>query len=113
MTSDISPEAQLDIDAGKRLSYTVALHIAGLGDSAYGQWIAVRLADGSTDGNCYPSKRDAVRMQSTPLFYTYVKILPGGITMADATTYLKICRLLRDQGMDLTKDEENVTLGTV
>lgn len=88
-------EAQEFIDAGKRISDTVSLHLLVTSDllNNVGRWCAFRLQDGTSDNAVYDTKEDAIRHQKgDPKQYCYLKITPDGITLKDAMSYLKINR---------------------
>lgn len=96
-----------DMDAGKRFADAVNLHLQAAmasGDlmDAVGQWVAISLADGSSDGNLYPDKETAVFNQHYPKDNGYIKITPDGITPQDA---LKLLRLMRNPMIDNTAPE--------
>lgn len=86
-----------DIDAGRRLSDAITLHLSAAtaqGDmfAAVGRWVAAKLEDGSTDGILYETKDEAVRGQSLPKICCYVKIPPDGMPAHDALRYIQINR---------------------
>lgn len=58
-------------------------------------WVALRLADGGSDGTLYPSKRDAVRHQSDEFLCAYFSYrgAPGGFAnLKDAAVWLEYHR---------------------
>lgn len=84
-------------DAGKRIADAVNLHLQAAmaeGDimAAVGQWVAVALADGKSDGNLYPDKETAVSRQRYPKDCGYICITPDGIKPTDAEKLLVIMR---------------------
>lgn len=83
-----------EIDAAKRVSDTVNLHLVAQTDikDATGKWVAFLLCDGTSDGNLYDEKDDAIRHQSDPKACCYLKITPDGISVQDAVHYLRINR---------------------
>lgn len=90
-------------DAAKRLSDTHRLHKSALGQLAIGRWFACALADGTTDGVLYDSKRDAVRHQHhNEQFYAFVCVNPGDCTPCEAEEYLHINRMLYSRGIRMT-----------
>ena len=77
------------------MSDTVALHLLATSDlhENVGRWCAFKLEDGTTDGDTYPSKDDAIRMQKgNPKQYCYVKIPPTGMPLNEAAIYLRLSR---------------------
>jgi hypothetical protein len=93
-----SPEILALADAGKRVHDTVALHIVG---GNVGKWVAVRLADGSSDGIPYDSRSDAIAHQLHEQLCCYLKVTPDGITPQDAVRFILVNRALYDAGYRL------------
>ncbi len=85
-------------EAGRRCSDLIRLHIA-TGNA--GQWVAIRLSDGGSDGTAYPTRRDAIRHQLHETLCAYVKIPRDDMPPAEATRFLGINRLLYDKGLRL------------
>lgn len=88
-------EASEFIDAAKRISDTISLHVLVTSDlmENVGRWCAFKLQDGTSDGETYPTKDDAMRLQKgDPKLYCYIKIPPDGMPLNHAATYLRICR---------------------
>lgn len=50
-------------DAARRVADTHNLHLEVQGIDAQGQYFAAKLEDGTTDGELYPTRRDAIRHQ--------------------------------------------------
>lgn len=89
-------------DAAKRVSDTHRLHKAALGHDAIGKCFAAALADGTTDGVLYDTKRDAVRHQHhNEQLYAFVFTGPGDVSVCEAEEFLAQCRLLYDRGIRL------------
>jgi hypothetical protein len=79
--------------AAKRCSDAVSLAaIAG----ASGMWVAVRLADGSTDGNVYDSREAAIRHQKGLAAFVPAQVQPGGMQHPEAEAFLDYWRRLSD-----------------
>lgn len=90
-------------DAAKRVSDEVNLHLAAAGRMAYGQWIAVALADGSSDHVLYASRRAAVIHQHhNEQYFAYVRLIPHRMTVCEAEAFLRLHRLAYDNGFRLT-----------
>jgi hypothetical protein len=88
-------------DAGKRLAGIVNTYVA-----CRNPWelkdivLAVRLADGSTDGNLYDSQQDAVRhSDETRCFYFHFKGNIGGIDPREAAIVIQFHREARESGL--------------
>jgi hypothetical protein len=92
---DISPEDLALADAGRRASEVISLHILG---GNVGKWVAIRLADGSSDGIPYDSRADAVNHQLHEQLCCYVKVPPDGMPPVDAVRFILINRALYDAG---------------
>jgi hypothetical protein len=88
-------------DAARRASDAVNLHYAALGTEAIGKWVAIRLADGSSDGTLYDRKRDAVRHQPDEKLAAYVCIHVGGLNICAAESFMKTSRMAYDAGFRL------------
>jgi hypothetical protein len=78
-------------DAAKRCSDTYRLHRSANLTNAIRKWIAVALADGTSDGVLYDTKRDAVRHQHhNEQFYAFVCIGPHDMAPCDAEEFLEL-----------------------
>lgn len=97
-----SPEILALADAGKRASETVNLHVLG---GSVGKWVAIRLADGSSDGIPYDTRRDAIAHQLHEQLACYLKVTPDGITPQDAVRFILVNRALYDAGYRLADPE--------
>lgn len=89
---------QEDLDTANRCSDAVNLHLQAAiaqGDimGAVHKWIAVKLSDGSSDGNLYDTKDDALKhVTGDPKHWCYIQIPPDGMSVKDAMHFLKISR---------------------
>jgi hypothetical protein len=93
-------------DAAKRVSDTVNLHLSAAGRMAYGQWIAVALADGASDNVLYASRRAAVSHQHHNEHYcAYIRLLPHAMSVCEAEAFLRMHRLAYDAGFRLSDPE--------
>lgn len=81
-------------DDAKRLSDAANLHWAAAEWGSVGKFIAFDLNDGSTDGNLYDSRIDAVRHQSNEYNCGYIHLHPLGMTPCEAEILLKTARQL-------------------
>jgi hypothetical protein len=103
-------------DAARRASEVVTLHVlAHIPPGAVfpdwngpAPWVAIRLSDGGSDGNLYPSKADAVRHQLVREQCAYIRIPPTGMNIAEAENQLKWVRALYAAGMDLADPDMQV-----
>lgn len=104
------PRDIADVDAAKRLSdFVNNICISQPLDVVIRSWIAISLADGSTDGNLYESRRDAVRNQyyEQQCAYLCLKEAPHGMPTQEAYVYLKYHRDAYDAGLRLTDPEKD------
>ena len=87
-------------DAAKRISDTYRLHRTAQGAAAIGRFFAAALADGSTDGQLYDGKRDAVRHQHhNEQRYIFLAIGPHDLSPCEAEELLHIQRMFYDRGI--------------
>jgi len=86
-------------DAGRRCSDAVRMHIAAGG---VGRYIAVKLTDGSNDGNLYDTRADAIRHQLHETQCMYVKIPADDMPPEHATRLLVLSRKVYDAGAHFT-----------
>lgn len=97
-------------DAVKRLCDAVNIHIDAQGSEAFGKYVAIRLADGSSpDGTLYDTRADAARVQPDPWCF-YVKVSPGGIQENEAWVVLGYARQARDAGTIFQNEEPVVPM---
>jgi hypothetical protein len=99
---------QEKLDAARRCSDAVNFQIAVHGENAWGKWIAVRLADGSTDATLYDTKNDAVRHQLHENLCAYICIVPTGMPVQDALSFMETNRKLYAAGMRLSDPDRHV-----
>lgn len=109
----MTPSFQLH-EAGQRASDIINQHIADHGWWEIRHcWIAVRLADGSTDGNLYDKRIEAVRRQVNGEFScAYVCLIglgPAGSTPRDMAIFLMFNREAYKAGVRMT--DPDVTHG--
>lgn len=99
-----SEKAQEFADAGRRASDIInGIITAHPWDDIKDKFIAIRLEDGSSDGNIYDTKADAVRHQTHEQQCAYVgfRNLVGGATPKEMAIYLKFNRDAYLAGMRL------------
>jgi hypothetical protein len=63
-----------------------------------GHWIAIRLADGGSDGVVYDHRREAVSHQFHESLCAYVKVHPAGMSAEEAESVLRFYRFAYDNG---------------
>lgn len=98
-------------DAARRMSDAVNLHITASGDGAFGKWVSCKLTDGSSDGNLYDRKEDAIHHAILGSeYYAYVHVTPGGMSPAQAERYLKFTRQLYDMGARVKASDGDRTI---
>jgi len=98
-------------DAAKRASAEYNTHYVCGGNPAIGRWIAISLADGSTDHQLYDTKREAVRHQHhNEKNFAFVQIQPQSMPVCDAEAMLSIHRKMAEAGVTLI-DRDSPTGG--
>lgn len=104
-TDDLySEKIQEFMDAGRRASDIInGLITAHPWDDIKDKFVAIHIADGSSDGNIYDTKADAVRHQTHEQQYAYVAFcnLVGGATPKEMAIFLKFNRDAYLAGMRL------------
>ena len=80
-------------DDAKRLADAINLHIHAQGSDAFFKIIAFRLEDGSSDGNLYDDRDDAIRhTKAKPGIWAFAQIHPTGSTPREASSALRWAR---------------------
>lgn len=89
-------------DAGRRAYDAVQVHVFATGwDERIRSWVALKLADGSSDGVLYDSRGAACRHvpdQRYYAFFSYRNAPSGFSSRTDAQLYLDYHRMAYDQG---------------
>jgi hypothetical protein len=85
-------------DIGRRASDIIHLHILA---GRVGEWVALRLIDGSSDGQTYPDRATAIRHQVHEQLCCYMRVTPDGIRPVDAYRFIELNRALYDAGFRL------------
>lgn len=101
-----------ETDAARRCSDAVNAMLAFHGPDAAGRWIAVRLSDGGSDGHLYDTKPDAVRHQIHETMCAYICIVPTGMPVDDARSFLRTHRKMYDAGMRLSDPDTHIQMPT-
>lgn len=113
MPETSSPEvAQANRDRARRLSDAVTLALLGQGRGVVGKWLAARLSDGSTDGNVYDRKADAIRHQLHEQQCAYVCVPFDGMTERQADMYLRFTEGLYAAGHRLADPDTHAQMPT-
>lgn len=102
--------AALYSDRARACSDAVNLHFQAVGNDCIGLWVAIRLSDGGSDGNLYPTKADAKRFQLHDNQCAYVNLVPGGMSPRQAQTYLTFMEGLYDAGLDLADPDMQIQM---
>jgi hypothetical protein len=95
-------------DAAKRCAAVITQHLADNREEAIHSWVAIRLSDGGSDGNLYPSKAIAVQHQIHEHQCAYILVPPEGMSVAAAESYLKTVRQIYDSGFPLAHPDKDV-----
>ncbi len=96
-----SPEAH-------RMSDVINGHLEEHKLDAVGRWAAIRLSDGGSDGVLYDNKSDAIRFQLHEKQCVYVQILPEGMSIRAAQSFLNVHRQFYDAGMNMADPDRQV-----
>ena len=91
-------------DYARRVSDAVNLHVF-LGN--YGKWCAFRLSDGTSDGQLYDKRADAIRHQLHESQCAYIKIPRDLMSPRAAQSFMDMCRKIYDGGFRLQDPEDN------
>jgi hypothetical protein len=105
-----------DWDRARRVSEQVSLHILAHTTGADmvpdwngpQPWIAVRLSDGTSDGNLYPSKAAAVSHQLHENQCAYFTIPPGGMTPLQAHVCMRFTQQMYENGIRIADPDMQV-----
>lgn len=94
-------------DAAKRIYDTYHLHRTADQFGALGKWFAAALNDGTTDGQIYDSRKDAILHQHhREEYYTYIQITMASMTICDAAAMVDIARRMYDAGLRITDPDD-------
>lgn len=96
-------------NSAKRCSEIVnGYAVAYPADQLYNSWIAIKLADGDSDGVLYDTRRNAVRHQTDEKTCAYLSLrsAPGGMTVKDAFLFLAYHRAAYDAGYRLPDPDD-------
>lgn len=105
-----NPQDIADVDSAKRLSDIVNnICISQPLDVVIRSWIAISLADGSTDGVLYDTRLDAVSHQffEQQCAYLCLKESPHGMPTQEAYVFLKFHRDAYKSGFRLTDPDKD------
>jgi hypothetical protein len=104
----VCPDCIVVDDAAKRMAGIINGYVTFIPIwELKSKWIAIRLADGGSDGVLYDSRGDAVRHQSDERFCAFVCMasLVQGAKPMDCAIYLAFHRHAYDSGMRLHEPE--------
>jgi len=94
-------------DAAQRLSDQYRLHRSALGVGSYGQWFAVRLTDGTSDGTLYPDKQSCMRHQhGQEVYFAFICIAPTDMSVCDADAFIRTARTMYDAGIRIADPDD-------
>lgn len=94
----VSDPATIADDIGRRASDIIHLHVLA---GRAGEWVALRLADGSSDGQTYPDRPTAIRHQIHEQLCCYVRVPVDGMPPRDAYRFIELNRALYEAGYRL------------
>jgi hypothetical protein len=87
-------------DAVHRICDTYNLHKLADPYGNIGRWFAAALADGTTDGQLYDSKRDCIRGQKhNEFYYMYLQVTPGDLEPRACAALLDVHRRMYAKGI--------------
>jgi hypothetical protein len=96
-------------DAAKRCADAINLAIAAKGTEAIGQWLAVKLMDGSCDQTLYPTQSAAVgACWPDEREHCYMRVPRQWVTQCEAESFLRFNRMRYDSGMGTMPDPRDV-----
>ena len=103
----LKPElaTQEEWDSAQRMADAVNIHLEAVGDGARGKYVAVRLADGRSDGALYDSRAQAAKAQTFDPWCFFVKVNPGGMQPREAWTVLSYARQAKKAGVIFSEEE--------
>lgn len=101
-------DAASHVDAAKRASDVVTLHLLANRERAVNSWVALRLSDGGSDNVLYSSKHEAVSFQLHEYQCAYLKIPPDGLSIAAAEVFLRFNRQLYDNGFRMADPDKDL-----
>lgn len=86
-------------DRTKRACEEINIHYHALGREAAGQWVAIRLSDGGSDGHLYGSKMEATRFQLHEHQCAYICLPPmGEMSLKEVHRFLEVNEMAYDAG---------------
>ena len=100
-------------DAARRMSDHVNLRVTCTPyDQLVRSWLAIKLADGSSDSTLYDSRQDAINHQlhETMCAYLCLRRCVGGLNARDAQIFLNMHRHIYDSGGSLSHITEDMIM---
>lgn len=103
------PDEQFS-DRARHCADAVNLHLQAIGFDAVGKWVAVKLADGKSDGALYDTREDAKRHQLNEKHCAYIFIPPDGMTARQAEKFLGYVEKLYAAGFEPMQNVDKVPI---
>lgn len=99
---------QEDIDSAKRMCDTINGRIAFIPFmDLRTKWMAFKLQDGSSNGDLYDTRKDAVRFNPEYCCYFTFLNTPGGATVRDIWLYMQFHRHAYSRGARMADPDDN------
>ena len=100
-------------DRTKRAYEHIRLHYeANKGSDIAGHWVAIRLSDGGSDGNLYPTKMHAAHYQLHEKQCAYICLPPfGELSIKEVHRYLQLNEMIYDAGGRLEDEGTHIVPG--
>lgn len=94
----------IELDCAKRAADLVTIHMLA---GKAGEWVAIRLSDGGSDGVTYHDQPSAVKHQLHWTQCAYIRIAWDGMTQMEALAFLRFSRRAYDAGFRLPDPESS------
>lgn len=86
-------------DRTRRAYDVIRTHQLAAGKDITGMWVAIRLSDGTSDGQLYPTKMSATSHQLHEQQCAYICLPPWAeITIGELHTYIQTCERIYESG---------------
>lgn len=101
-------------DRTRRAYDVINTHVLALGHDAAGQWVAIRMSDGGSDGQLYPAKFIAAKYQLHETQCCYVCIPPfGELKIGELHAFIQACERIYDGGGRLSDRDTHIHLSSI
>lgn len=110
---EADPEYRELMDSGKRISDIFAMHRLADPIGNLGHFFAVRLSDGTTNNNLYPSMgaaRGDIARRDDEDRWMYIQVVPSTLTQRDAALLLRAQRKMYDAGIRVSAMDGRVMI---